>query len=195
MIQLIFDTETTGIADFKTLDLTNQPHPVQLAMQLINGEKLIHSANIIINPGVPVPEPAYKVHGISTEVCELYGLPLRAAAGLFINFLNRAERIVAHNIDFDLIITEAMIHRSSLGYDLQKYRQIPRVCTMHSTTALLKLPGKYGYKWPTLDEAYRHLVDPNGFEGAHDAMADVIACKAVLFKLESMNIELVSGKR
>lgn len=195
-LSLCFDTETTGICNFKSVDHTVQPYPVQLAMELFNDEKLIHSASIIINPGVPVPEPAYKVHGISTEVAELYGIQLRAAAGLFINFILKADRLVGHNIDFDIIVMEAAIHRSELNFDLAKFRQIPRICTMKSTTNLLKLPGKFGnYKWPTLEEAYKHLVDPDGFSGAHDAMSDVRATKAVLSAIEKMDIDLKSGDR
>jgi DNA polymerase III epsilon subunit-like protein len=197
MVTLIFDTETTGFADMKSTDHSRQPYPVQLACELIdNDNKTINMASIIINPGVPVPPDAAAIHGITTEKAEAYGMSLRAAAGLFINFLLKAERIVAHNIDFDLIITEAMIHRSELSYDLKRYKSIPRVCTMLSTMNILKLPGKYGnYKWPKLDESYKYLVDPSGFKGAHDALADVKACKAVLLALEAQGMELVSGKR
>ena len=120
---------------------------------------------------------------------------MRAAAGLFINFLLRCDRLVAHNIDFDIIITEAMILRSDLNFDINKFKTIPRVCTMLSTMNSLKLPGKYGHKWPKLDESYRHLVNPSGFSDAHDALADVRACKAVLLALEAQNMELKSGKR
>ena len=55
-------------------------------------------------------------------------------------------------------------------------RQI--VCTKESSTDVLKLPGKYGYKWPTLAEAYRHYTGEE-IEGAHDALVDTEACLAV----------------
>ena len=196
MKTLIFDTETTGLADMKTIDHNKQPYPVQLACELIDDEnKTVSLISVIINPGIPIPDAASIIHGITTEKATTYGISMRAAAGLFINFLLRCDRIVAHNIDFDLIITEAMILRSDLNYDISKYKSIPRVCTMLSTMNILKLPGKYGYKWPKLDESYRHLVNPGGFSGAHDALADVRACKAILLALEAQNMELKSGKR
>ena len=195
MISLIFDTETTGIANFKSKDHDKQPYPVQLACELVNGDKIINLISIIVNPGIPIPPDATAVHGISDEVATTYGLSIKAATGLFINFLIRCDRIVAHNIDFDLIITEAMIYRSGVDFDLDRYRKIPRVCTMKSTTNILKLPGSHGYKWPKLEEAYCHLVNPSGFKGAHDALADVRACKAVLHALEAQGMTLLSGDR
>ena len=57
-------------------------------------------------------------------------------------------------------------------------------CTMRIATNVLKIPGPRGFKWPTLQEAYKRLVDPAGFEGAHDAITDVKACAAVFYALE-----------
>lgn len=196
MVTLIFDCETTGLCDMKSIDHNKQPYPVQLACELIdNDNKTISLVSVIIDPGVPIPDSASIIHGITIEKAVAYGISMRAAAGLFINFLLRCDRIVAHNIDFDLIVTEAMILRSNLNFDINKFKTIPRVCTMLSTMNILKLPGKYGHKWPKLDEAYRHLVNPGGFSDAHDALADVRACKAILLALEEQNMELKSGKR
>jgi len=61
---------------------------------------------------------------------------------------------------------------------------------MKTLEPIMKLPGKYGYKFPTLDEAYRAYVDPMGFEGAHDAMKDVEACAAVLWAIEDNGFPL-----
>ena len=195
MRSLIFDTETTGMVNHKTPDHTVQPHPVQLACILVQDTKILSMASIIINPGVPVESAAAAIHGITQEVIEEVGMPLKAATGLFLNFLNRADRIVAHNIDFDLIITEAMLYRTLADYDMDKFRAVPRVCTMQSTTDICRIPGKFGYKWPKLDEAYRKLVDPAGFKGAHDALSDVLACWKVLRVLEDKGIQLKKGKR
>ena len=66
---------------------------------------------------------------------------------------------------------------------------------MLSSMPVLKLPGRYGnYKWPKLEEAYKFLVDPAGFEDAHDALVDVKACAAVLDALEEMGAPLVAGR-
>lgn len=196
MVSLVFDCETTGMVNHKSPDHTVQPYPVQLACILIRDNQIMNMASIIVNPSVPVEAGAAAVHGITQEVIDRVGIPLKAATGLFINFLNKADRIVAHNIDFDLIITEAMIYRTLADYQMDRFRSIPRVCTMNSTTDICKLPGKFGkYKWPKLEEAYKYMVDPKGFEGAHDALTDVIACWKVLKVLEEKGYPLLRGKR
>jgi DNA polymerase III epsilon subunit-like protein len=65
----------------------------------------------------------------------------------------------------------------------------PVICTMKKATPILKLPkknnyGKDPYKWPTLDETYRALVNPDGFGGAHRALNDVVACRQIMLALE-----------
>ncbi len=195
MISLIFDTETTGKANFKIPDPTIQPYPVQMACVLAQDNKIMSMASVIINPEVPMDQEAAEVHGILPETIAKLGISLRAAAGIFINFLNKTDRIVAHSIDFDIIITEAMIYRAQVDYDMSKFRQVPRVCTMLSSTDVCRIPGKYGFKWPKLEEAYKILVDPAGFKGAHDALNDVVACWKILQKLEEKELPLKRGKR
>lgn len=195
MRTLIFDTETTGMVNHKVPNPTKQPYPVQLACIITEGPKIMSSLKVYVDPGVPVGDGAFKTHGITEEVIKKYGISLKAATALFINFIKRCDRIVAHNLDFDVIITEAMIIRTMAKFDLDNYRKIPRVCTMISTTEVCKIPGKYGYKWPSLEEAYKHMVDPNGFVGAHDAMTDVMACRRILQALEEGSHPLLKGKR
>jgi DNA polymerase-3 subunit epsilon len=196
MADLIFDCETTGLVNHKNPDPTVQPYPVQLACILVQDNKVMSMASIVINPGVPVESAAAAIHGITQEVIEAIGMPLKAATGLFLNFLNRADRIVAHNADFDIVVTEAMLYRTLADYDMDKFRSVPRVCTMHSTTEICRLPGKFGkYKWPKLDEAYRKLVNPAGFKGMHDALQDVMACWRLLRVLEEKGLPLKKGKR
>ena len=196
MISLVFDCETTGLANHKTPDHTVQPYPVQLACILVEDNKIINLASIIIDPGVPIEPGAAKIHKITTELVQRVGLSLKAATGLFLNFLKKADRVVAHNADFDIIVTEAMIYRTLADFEMAKYRELSRVCTMRSTTEVCKIPGKFGkYKWPKLDEAYKKLVDPRGFTKAHDALADVMACWKVLQKLEEKELPLLRGER
>ena len=60
-----------------------------------------------------------------------------------------------------------------------------------NSTDVLKLPGKYGYKWPTLAEAYRHYTGQE-ISGAHDALVDTEACLVIFRALvETGVVELV----
>ncbi len=47
-------------------------------------------------------------------------------------------------------------------------------------------------KWPKLQEAYKALVNSDGFTGAHSADADAKACLEILRALEKKGAKLVS---
>jgi len=49
---------------------------------------------------------------------------------------------------------------------------------MKAATDIVGIPGRYGYKWPTLQEAYRHFTGTE-LAGAHDALTDVRACRVI----------------
>ena len=56
-----------------------------------------------------------------------------------------------------------------------------------ATTEYCQLPGKYGYKWPTLSELHIKLFGED-FEGGHDALEDVKACAKCLFELQNRQL-------
>jgi DNA polymerase-3 subunit epsilon len=58
---------------------------------------------------------------------------------------------------------------------------------MQKSTDYCKLPGRYGYKWPTLSELHITLFGKD-FEDAHNAMGDVIATENCFWKLRDLGI-------
>lgn len=59
------------------------------------------------------------------------------------------------------------------------------MCTMSLTTDLCKIPHPKGwksYKWPKLIELHQFLFK-EGFDGAHDALADIEATKRCFLEL------------
>jgi DNA polymerase III subunit epsilon len=196
MISLIFDTETSDRVNFKAPAISDlQPHLLQLGAELVDGQLTRASVALIIAPGpqVQIPDEVVGVHGLSREVVDRYGVPPVVAVGLFHNLTKLADRLVCHNTIFDLAVMEAAYHRVGRHEVFGEVRAMPWACTMRSSVEICKVPPfRYGsYKWPSLEEAYKILVDKDGFEGAHDALGDVRATKAILFKLEDMGIELV----
>jgi DNA polymerase-3 subunit epsilon len=176
---LFFDTETTGKADMRSSpDAAHQPRIVQLAALLTDdkGEEKA-SINLIIKPdGFTIPVEASAIHGITTEIALLFGVEEIAALHVFDQLLMRSRLAVAHNIDFDGF----MLSRKSRIRQERLFRSW--FCTMKATTDVCQLPGPYGFKWPKLQEAHQHCFG-KPFDGAHDALADVRACKAVYFWL------------
>jgi len=176
-----FDTETTGLRKFKEPSSSpNQPDLVQLAALLYDEKEFYGAINLIVIPERPIEPEAEKTHGISMEKAQKFGVSRRSALSIFHNMAKRADYYVAHNLAFDLGIMETAYHREN--QDPAALLRPKRFCTMLETTPLLKIPspqiaGKF--KWPSLMEAYKAYIDPNGFEGAHDALADVRACVSI----------------
>lgn len=186
---LVKDTETTGILNYKApLGHPSQPHIVQLGAQLYSDDaKVKGEINLLIKPdGWTIPAEAQAIHGISTEDCEKYGVPIRTALAMFNTWLQFKPLLVAHNIDFDsfMIETEAnRLGKESILAGLEQY------CTMKHSTDLVKIPNvKRGdFKWPKLIETYRFLFNED-FDGAHNAAADVLAAARVYFELQKRGI-------
>lgn len=195
---LFFDTETNG-TDPKT------SYICQLAAMLTDPEGNTKTEiNTLIRPrGWEIPESAAAVHGITQEDCENYGIPVEIAVGWFAILAEQSSTVVAHNIKFDLDMLvpnmDSIVYKRFIGLD--------RYCTMDACTDIVKSPltqkqidardrnrlpdGTYkweppggwpDYKNPTLQECYQHFFGRE-FEDAHDAMADVRACRDIYFKV------------
>ena len=187
---LFFDTETTGIPqDYKApcTDTDNWPRLVQLGWILTDsrGNELRRGNRIVRPEGFEIPAAASDVHGITTERALAEGEPLRDVMLAFGADLNESGWLVGHNIDYDLHVVGTEYYR--LGYDHRIMFARPYVCTMQATTDLCNIPGKYGPKWPRLQELYVRLFGRE-FDGAHDAMADISATKECFFELLRRNV-------
>jgi DNA polymerase III epsilon subunit-like protein len=175
-------------------ELSEAPYIIQLAAILYDGRQDVASMSVYTVPECrgeiePIPKEKFFIdQGLTDEFIAAHGMSYRVALPFFNNMVRQTDRIVAHNIDFDDVLLKAAYSRIAAPQDV--YRSKSLFCTMKSLTQELKIPGKYGYKWPTLDESYRALVNPDGFEGAHDALIDVRACAAVLWATEDRNIDL-----
>jgi len=178
---IVFDTETKGKADFKLPAIhESQPRLVQLGALLLDEElQTVGELNLIIKPvGFQIPPAASAVHGITQEHAEKYGVSEHAALLLFREWCLMSERIVAHNIAFDVLV----MGRAFFVHQLECPSPEP-FCTMKAAAPICKLPGFRGeYKWPSLQEAHKIIIGSE-FEGAHDAMADVRACARIYERL------------
>lgn len=187
---LFFDTETTGLPrswNAPVTDLSNWPRMVQLAWLMYDssGEEIARGNDIIRPDGFRIPKSAGMVHGITTEKAMEEGIPLAEALGKFADMLEEAEYLIAHNISFDEKIIGAEFLRAEMTSGLFEIRQI---CTMKSSINFCQLPGKFGgYKNPSLTQLHTRLFG-KGFDDAHDALADVIACADCFFELRNQGI-------
>lgn len=188
---LVFDTETFDYYINKhapASDVDNWPTMSQLAWALYDKDvTLIRHTNYLVNTdGFAACTESTALGEVSHRV----GIKLGDVLQDFINSLDAVEVLVGHNVDYDANIVGAELHRLSMTSVRLKY--MPRACTMKASKEHCQLPymlpsGTMGYKWPTLTELYRDIFSRN-FEGAHDALNDVLACGKCLFALQYMGL-------
>lgn len=193
MSYLFFDTETTGMWDFKAqAEAEHQPHLVQLGAILTSDDLTVQAeVNMLVNldEGIEVTEGAAAIHGITNERMENFGLPLPIVLAAMSQVANKADVVVCHNWNFD-----SRVIRRSCAY-IQRPNFLDRkrsFCTMEALTPVCKLPTKYGkYKWPKLQEAHEFFYG-HQFEDAHDAMADIRATIKVFAAIQKHHPELLT---
>lgn len=194
---LVFDTETTGRANFGLPGHhETQPLPVQLGMLMYRvpadvpftfaDAQEVHRVNVIVDQPNEIAEGAINVHGITPELATAVGMSLETAMFLFDDLASKADLLVCHNVRFDIRVMERAYmvagHHAGLWPTIASKSTF---CTMQAATPLLKLPkdnGHKGNKWPKLEECTRAWFGEE-IEGAHDALVDVEATARVFFHI------------
>ncbi|GAB1307952.1 DNA polymerase III subunit alpha [Urechidicola sp. KH5] len=184
---LIFDTETTGLPknyNAPITDTDNWPRCIQIAWQLHdNLGNLIEHQDYLIKPdGFNIPYDSEQIHGISTQLAEVKGIPLAEVLSKFNIALSKATHVVGQNVGFDVNIMGCEFYREGVESPLV---ELPVLDTCTETTAeLCKIPGGRGgrFKLPTLTELHQHLFGA-AFNEAHNATADVEATTRCFLEL------------
>lgn len=180
MEALIFDTETSGFPLKSAWSDPAQPELMQIAAIRMDSEFNIRrsfSTIICVPEELEISEGALNVHGITNEISQEHGIDLADALEIFGHMAVGADTIIAHNLDFDSKMLQIAYARADCGLKADDwFNNVGKYCTMKGYMRHL---GKTSWKGCGLDTAYRDLVDPAGFEGAHDAYADALACAKV----------------
>ena len=188
---LFFDTETTGLKkpDHKF------PMPVQLGLKLDNSDRQeVAAMNFMIRTdGWVVTKGAADITGIDNATADAYGVDIITAVDMFLDMMDNCQRVVAHNLDFDMMImTNAVkVYCKRTDHEFEDpFAGKQKICTKLAATPLVKAPPfKNGaWKWPKLDtEAYPHFFG-KVLEGAHDALTDVRGCADIYYKMLDMGV-------
>lgn len=168
----VFDLETTGV------DVTTDRIVTAHVGVLDRHGREIAARDWLADPGVPIPDGAAAVHGISTEHARRHGRPASEVVAEISNALRvlfaQGMPIVAYNAsyDFSLLAHEAARHGIPVLIDPQ-----PVIDPLVIDKAYDRYrPGKR-----TLSVVAEHYAVP--LDDAHEASADAVAAGRVALAL------------
>lgn len=171
-MNLIFDTETTGLSATRRL--------VQLAWEKRDPDGvLISKYNFMIKPNAFMITNSH-IHGITTEKALAYGHKLRIVLELFMSELLDVTNIIGHNLKFD--VTTILIELKKCNILDNPFEAKILNCTLSMSRNLYKL------KSHKLGDVYFKLFAET-FDGAHTADQDTFACSKIYYFM-SKNITI-----
>ncbi len=186
---LFWDTETTGLANPRNDSTQELVRVCQFAAILCDADRrIVGQFKALAKPEGWIVDPeTAKFHGITTELCDLYGIGMSGILVLFDRWCKMSDVHVAFNNAYDLHMLAVECHHHARYVELPKRAD----CAMKMADALLKLPPTQKMidkgmgdktKNPNLKEAYRGFFGEE-FDGAHDALADVKATMRCYFHM------------
>ncbi|WNL50688.1 DNA polymerase III alpha subunit [Ruegeria phage RpAliso] len=188
---LIFDTETTGLKKDK-LPCTHekQPMPIQIGLKL-DGENRHErlAMNFMMRPEDRwhMEAKASEITGLNNGLADEYGIHFITGIETFLDCVDNAGILVAHNAAFDITVMRRAVYVYSqmMGIPYEDpFEDKTLICTMLASLNLVKAkPKRNGqWKWPRLEECIRFFFNEE-LDGAHDALIDVRACARVYYEL------------
>ncbi|GAA2092895.1 3'-5' exonuclease [Kitasatospora saccharophila] len=182
-----FDTETTGV-DVERDRIVSAALVVQSAP---GGAAAVRTW--LADPGVPIPEPARAVHGITDEQVRAHGRPPRAVAAEVARALAEQARagvpLVVMNAPYDLTLLDRELRRHGAG-SLAEALEGAELLVL-DPRVLDKQFDRYRKGRRTLTDLCAHY----GVElvGAHDAAADALAAMELVRAVASRHGARLGG--
>lgn len=171
-----FDTETTGI------DVLNDRIVTASIVYLDGYDQIISEHEWLIDPGIPIPDGAAEVHGITTIHAQTHGVEAPMAiweiASTIAYFLSNGVPVVAYNASYDFSILNAECIRH-LDYPFSRFFRggiiPPRIL---DPMVIDKRVDRYRPGSRTLSAASQHYDVT--LDNAHTSAADSMAAAGVL---------------
>lgn len=196
---LFFDTETTGKWNKRKPSAhPDQPRIVQIGAMLVDSEtraEVMRLDVIVYQDIASFSDEAFvnfqgasQVHGMTQEKIEALGVNENATLDIFCDMVDRADLLVAHNIQYDVGVINNAAQILSGNSAMTVFGGKPQFCTMKAAIPVCKFPNKNGfgsYGWPKLEDAVRKLLEREP-TAAHSAIGDVIDCRDLFFYLQDL---------
>ena len=186
---LVFDTETTGLAErnVSVYECNKWPYIIQLSYifyDISNNITVIKDNYINIRNDIEITSGSFEKHGITRELLDSQGINIRQALQDFNRLLNSSDIVIGHNISFDkrMILVECLRNKQDYGFTVfngNNKIQKPEYCTMKNTVDFCDLyyinnRGIKVKKNPRLSELYNKLFPDDILpDNLHNSIIDV----------------------
>ena len=172
MREIVLDTETTGF------DAEKDDRIVEIgALELINHLPTGRTFHVYINPGRPMPQEAFEIHGLGDDF--LRDKPgFAEIAQSFVDFVAEDARLVIHNASFDMKFLNAELRRA--GFPTLPWSRALDTLAL----AREKFPGSPS----SLDALCRRFGVDNSNRDLHGALLDSEL-------LAEVYLELIGGRQ
>lgn len=181
---LVFDTETSGLFDFrKSADAPGQPRLASFcSLEVDENFEITDTFNTLVQPsGWEITPEAAAINGLTKERCEAEGVDIRDVLQYYQMQIEAGRVLLAYNAQFD---TKVMRREFRLLELPDLFETTPNICVMRAchTIGIPKLGEKKG-GFPKLSDSYAHLLGkPMG--KMHEAFADALACYKIAAELQ-----------
>ncbi len=164
----VFDLETTGV------DVTSDRVVTAYVGVLDANGRQIAARSWLADPGIPIPEGATAVHGISTEHARAHGRPAREVVAevtaALRSLFEQGVPVVAYNASYDFSLLACEAARKGI-------EPLADPSPVIDPLVIDKAYDRYRRGRRTLEVVAAHYAVP--LESAHEASADAIAAGRV----------------
>lgn len=191
--RLFYDTETSGLPG-KGQPTHHPLYPTVMELTFIleidsvrDGKTYVKMFSSTLAYGedhtYEVADKAFEAHRLTRQNCEDLGVPAYTGMSTFLKALSLADQLIGHNHKhFDNNLMLALGHRTDPNYAVDKlfteFARVKHLDTLMDNTDILRIPGRFGYKWPNLQEAHTAWCG-KAFDGAHTSAGDVAAVRRI----------------
>ena len=207
---LVFDTETTGLPETKIINqetLNLWPYIVQFSYIIYDTElnNIVDVRDYIIKipTHVNISEESINLHGITKEDSNKLGMDITDILKEFFYYLKSCDKIVGHNISFDINMLKIELlrliyadnsdkpsdqikfYKNSLYY-ITNHKNI--CCTLKDSIELCNIEafdrfGKKYLKYPKLIELNQKLFN-NEQKNLHNSLVDILVTLRCFMKIK-----------
>jgi len=206
---LVFDTETTGLPETKIISpdtLDKWPHIVQFSYIIYDDEvnDIVETKDYIVRvpENITISADSIKIHGITNEMSMTKGDNLDEIFNEFFFHLRSCDKIVGHNISFDMNVVKVELLRminlvtpsvseknlKEIKLNLHYLQNIKNIyCTLQESIELcnIQLLNKYGkpyLKYPKLSELHEKLFETTP-HNLHNSFNDILVTLRCFIKM------------